>query len=509
MKGLYEDLRINVGKNTILSLSVFPMLGVGDYFHYQPDHNDEEEIEHMKERFSNQISNSQMLNDIIISKHPRYIGMTRNTRLRRGSKAEIKVPIYKDKNTNLTAPTKEEPFPGFIYMDSFSFGMGNCCFQLTVGCKDYNSALYEYDQLVPLTPIINAITASSSIFKGKLSSWDHRYNCNSQACDSRTEDEKDPKSQFHHHKSRYSSVYSYISSNTYIQDHHNDYHRFPINLSYKESLIKHGFSDRMAEHICNLFSKDPLIIFEDRIHIENPTDIDHFLNLQSTNWNALRFKPPLPTEKDDCFKIEVRSADLQLSAFENAAINVFIVLYSQIIMTYDINFIIPISLVDENFNNSVEMDFVKYGKFHWRTNSIRSSYRNSNLQKHNFIRNNENLPDGYTDPIEDRKKNIDMLSLLEILDGKGSYPGLLKVMYEYIDENYQPNETQALKNYLLFIRARAKGDLMTDAAYIRKFVLNHHDYQNDSIISEKIAYDLVNHLLKIQSGEIRPKDLFG
>jgi len=34
------------------------------------------------------------------------------------------VPIFKDKNTNMTEATESEPFPGEIYMDAMHLGMG-------------------------------------------------------------------------------------------------------------------------------------------------------------------------------------------------------------------------------------------------------------------------------------------------------------------------------------------------------------------------------------------------
>ena len=50
---------------------------------------------------------------------------------RRGSKVKILIPIYQDKNTNLTVPTYEEPYPGSIYMDAMHFGRGCSCLQVT------------------------------------------------------------------------------------------------------------------------------------------------------------------------------------------------------------------------------------------------------------------------------------------------------------------------------------------------------------------------------------------
>lgn len=508
MKSLHKDLAKHCGADSILSISVYPTLGVNDYFHCKIDPNDEEEMENFKTLSKNPYSESDYLNDYVISRHPRFGALTKNIRQRKGSKVKGLVPIFKDKYTNVDKVTKDEPYPGFIHMDSMAFGMGCCCYQLTIGCSSFNAALFQYDQLIPLTPIINLLSGSSPIFKGKLSNWDLRYNLVGQLVDCRKPEELDPKSSYYNYKSRYSSVYSYISENVYIQDHHNDYPKFPINKDYLNDLIDHGFKPRIAEHICNLFVKDPILIYEKKILINDPHDMSHFINLQSTNWNSLRFKPPVPSDNDDCFKIEIRSADLQLTPYENAALSTFVIIYSQLIVNYDVNFIIPILLVDKNFDNSHVMNSILDSKFYWRTNSIPERYRESNLEKYKFLRNVNDLPEGYSDPIED-SKNIELLTLAEILEGKGNYPGLLKVMFEYIDSTYDESKGKVLKEHLYFLLKRAKGKLMTDARYIRQFVLNHEDYKQDSIISDKIAYDLVKHLLKVQKGEIVPSELFG
>jgi glutamate--cysteine ligase catalytic subunit len=51
----------------------------------------------------------------------------KSIRERRGEKVKILVPIFEDENTNMTKETYEEPYPGFIYMDSMHFGMGCSC----------------------------------------------------------------------------------------------------------------------------------------------------------------------------------------------------------------------------------------------------------------------------------------------------------------------------------------------------------------------------------------------
>jgi glutamate--cysteine ligase catalytic subunit len=75
----------------------------------------------------NEASRSKFVIDKTINSHPRFAGLVKSIRERRGSKVEIKVPIYKDVYTNMTEATEREPYPGFIYMDAMHFGMGQCC----------------------------------------------------------------------------------------------------------------------------------------------------------------------------------------------------------------------------------------------------------------------------------------------------------------------------------------------------------------------------------------------
>ena len=120
------------------------MLGCGEYFYQKldsdSDYEEEEEeksesnennkiIEKKKvetkyelkkkeklELNSNPYTKSIFLNDNIINKHPRFGTLAKNIRERRGKKVEIKIPIFKDINTNLEA-NPEEPYPNFVYME--------------------------------------------------------------------------------------------------------------------------------------------------------------------------------------------------------------------------------------------------------------------------------------------------------------------------------------------------------------------------------------------------------
>ncbi len=47
------------------------------------------------------------------------------------------------------------------------------------------------------------------------------------------------------------------------------------------------------------------VIFEERIHIPDTTATDHFENIQSTNWQTVRWKPP-PPQSNIGWRVEFR-----------------------------------------------------------------------------------------------------------------------------------------------------------------------------------------------------------
>ncbi len=67
-------------------------------------------------------------------------------------------------------------------------------------------------------------------------------------------------------------------------------------------------------------------------------------NIQSTNWQTLRFKPP-PVNSPIGWRVEFRPMEVQLTDFENAAFAAFIVLLSRAILHFNLNLYIPISKV--------------------------------------------------------------------------------------------------------------------------------------------------------------------
>ena len=441
---------------------------------------------------------------MIINRHPRFAGLTKNIRTRRGSKVEIKVPIFKDINTNLN----NEPFPNFVHMDSMAFGMGCCSTQVTVGACSLNAATLLYDNLIPFTPIFLVMSSACPIFKGKITDYDNRWKIISDSVDDRTEDERNINSQNYIEKSRYGPVYSYISDSKYSYDFNNDYRKFPINKDYYNKLIQNGISPKLSEHFCNLLVRDPLVIFSEKINIDDKNDMSHFENINSTNWNALRFKLPRSSDGDTCFKIEIRTLDLQISPYENTSMICMILLtYALILCSNEINFIIPISKVDENFKRAYKKDAINKEKFWWRIDCFKDE-KLLEINCTNCVRFRKEFKIEENLTYEKDQNNIKELTINEIFNGceKYNYPGLIVYYKKIMNFMFKTNN---MNNYIDFIEKRAKGEIWTDAKYIRNFVMNHEKYKKDSIVTDEINYDLIKHILLIQNGEIKPKEIFG
>jgi glutamate--cysteine ligase catalytic subunit len=82
----------------------------------------------------------------------------------------------------------------------------------------------------------------------------------------------------------------------------------------------------------------------------------------------MRFKPPPPSSPDIGWRVEFRSMEIQLTDFENAAFSIFVVLLTRTILSFDLNFYIPLSKVEDNMKRSQERDAVLEQKFWFRKN---------------------------------------------------------------------------------------------------------------------------------------------
>jgi len=113
-------------------------------------------------------------------------------------------------------------------------------------------------------------------------------------------------------------------------------------------LKEEGIDDLLAAHVAHLFVRDPLVIFDGLCEeVDDQIATDHFENLQSTNWNSVRWKPP-PVESDIGWRVELRTMEVQLTDFENAAFTVFCVLVLRVLLSFDLNIYVPMSKVSDS-----------------------------------------------------------------------------------------------------------------------------------------------------------------
>ena len=93
------------------------------------------------------------MSDSIITQHPRFPAFTRDVISRSGHKPSITAPLFKDEQTNMQVALPSEQKAGEAHLDSFAFGMGLCCLQVTFGCIDMEESRWLYDQFHMFTPI--------------------------------------------------------------------------------------------------------------------------------------------------------------------------------------------------------------------------------------------------------------------------------------------------------------------------------------------------------------------
>lgn len=445
------------------------------------------------------VSQSLFLPDEMINHHPRFPALTANIRQRRGSKVAINVPIFRDERT--PRPFREEfaaPAPDakedHIYLDAMGFGMGCCCLQVTFQASSINEARYLYDQLAVITPVFLALSAGSPIFRGFLADVDCRWNVISGSVDDRTPGERglaplQPGERVIR-KSRYDSIDSYLGGSAHFKDSYNDL-AMEVDEEIAARLTANGFDPPMARHFAHLFIRDPLVIYKSLLEQDDSKSTLHFENLQSTNWQTMRFKPPPPDSKIG-WRVEFRPTEVQMTDYENAAYVVFVVLLTRAILSTNLNLYIPLSKVDLNMQTAQQRDAVTKGAFFFRKDPCGC------------------LPDTCGDD-HAAEHEFGLMSLDDIINGKpGVFIGLIPIVRTYLAEiNADPRALYVIDRYLTLISKRARGEVQTSAAWMRDFVTHHPDYKQDSVVSDTIAYDLLSRVNDIAAGRLHDERLLG
>ncbi|CAG7947441.1 unnamed protein product [Penicillium nalgiovense] len=508
MKWRREVAKAHMAPNEVpITLTTFPRLGTKDDYiqpYYPP---------------SGPALRSQFVPDQIANPHIRFPTLAANIRSRRGRKVELNVPVFHDTNTPrpFKDPTVNYDLHNWpedddvrngaakddhVYMDAMAFGMGSCCLQITFQAKNMTEGRRLYDQLSPLGPILLALTAATPIYKGFLVDTDVRWNQIGNAVDDRTREELGEaplqNDRWRIPKSRYASNSTYISQDPRLRKEYFD-PDLVVDEDIKKRLLDGGMDDLLATHFAHLFIRDPLVIFSEDLEELDLNKSDHFENLQSTNWQHMRFKPPPPDKDDIGWRVEFRSMEIQITDFENAAFSIFIVLITRAILSFDLNFYIPIQRTTENMETAHARNAVLDRKFWFRKDPFprrvpRSAQQSTNGSTFSSTASSAVNTPPPSPPLGPVETEFDLMTIDDIVNGcaDGSFPGLIPLVESYLNSVNVDVETRCfLARYLDLIRKRADGTLWTGARWMREFVANHPSYKQDSVVSEEITYDLV------------------
>lgn len=173
--------------------------------------------------------------------------------------------------------------------------------------------------------------------------------------------------------------------------------------------------------------------------------------------------------------------DIQLTDHENAAYSNFIVLLSHTISHFDLNFYIPLSRVDENMESCQRRNAVINDVF-WFRKEVSPLGTTNNI----------NVEDEYEE-----------MTVADIMDGTDEKPGICTWIDRYLDSQPISECTRdILKAHVNLIRERAIGTRMTNATWIRNFVLNHPLYKHDSVVGHEINFDLMEKITKLDPEEM-------
>jgi len=111
------------------------------------------------------------------------------------------------------------------------------------------------------------------------------------------------------------------------------------------------------------------------------------------------------------------------------------------------------------------------------------------------------------DPEEDAYAEM---SAAEILLGKGPFPGLIPLVFAYLDVIECDAETRiAVDHYLRFVAGRATGEIMTGASWQRAFVAGHPEYKQDSVVPPSVVFDMLQRLDAIAAAREAAPSLLG
>lgn len=306
----------------------------------------------------------------------------------------------------------------------------------------------------------------------------------------------------------------------------------PIPLEIKQKLIAGGMDDLLASHFARILIRDPLILCAEDLDRPDLTTSNLFEMFQGLNWQPLRFKPPPPRNIHDIgWRVEFRSMEVQPTDFENAAFAVFVILLTRAVLAFDVDFYMPISMVEENMETAQARDAVNRREFYFSANwmidnanqvPVSGSADNPCIAPSTIppctAQNSPTNADGPLASSESDKSTPDCpyssptgnhttyppTPISTLINGPPSQapnilaPGLLPLIKRYLatlsTTMLTPAQRAGLEPYLDLVSRRANGLDVTPATRIREIVRQNKEYTGDSRVGKEAEWSVVNEM---------------
>ena len=105
----------------------------------------------------------------------------------------------------------------------------------------------------------------------------------------------------------------------------------------------------------------------------------------------MRFKPPPSIDSKIGWRVEFRTMDIQLTDFENSGFIVLLGMINNVINHFDLDFIMPISKIDENMERAHYIDALWSQKFWFKINILPTGkcYKHNILEQSDYLNSNK------------------------------------------------------------------------------------------------------------------------
>jgi len=254
-----------------------------------------------------------------------------------------------------------------------------------------------------------------------------------------------------------------------------------------DQLLKGGVDRVLSRHVAHLLSRDPLLVFNDRLDVEDTTVTEHFEQLQSTNWGNVRFKPPPSLQPRGIgWRVEFRSPEVQVTDLENAAVVSVLRLLAEVIVEERWDLRIPISRCDMNDIVSSTRNAASDGLFWFRAGDLR-------------------------EPGNISHSAVNQQPLTEILSGEH---GVFTRCRAWLGARHENGDcsldvVERLDAYMTLFERRAKGELPTAAALFRERLKQHPAYCGDGVVPEAFVHDMCVFAVEANEPGKEPEELLG